>query len=158
MHKLVLETASQAKISVCVPQWPHFVKNDDSWWNMNLPSFPTRYTTCNVLCSERIPPLPQEVRERLIDLYCPLASITTIKANDADRDCSAEDLELPIMKYAHAMAETLAMMHWTAKTDTHDISYWEGFEREQETPITNTLTASWELIRYGSWTLTAASR
>lgn len=85
MHKLVLETASKA--SVCVPRWPHFVKNDDSWWwDMNLAKFPNGYTTCNVLCAERIPPLPREVRDRLIDRYCPPASVATIKANDADRD------------------------------------------------------------------------
>ncbi|KIW58744.1 hypothetical protein PV05_03242 [Exophiala xenobiotica] len=156
MHKLVLETASQDKVSVCVPRWPNFVKNDDSWWcDMNLARFPTGYTTCNVLCAERIPPLPQEVRNRLIDRYCPPASVATIKANDADRDClvrpylgrrkiqnearrgrnffslrnyplhlnQAEDLELPILKYAHAMAEILAMMHWTAKIDANDIEF-----------------------------------
>jgi hypothetical protein len=156
MHKTVLETASQGKASVCVPRWPHFVKNiDSSWWEMNLARFPTGYTTCNVLCSERIPPLPQEVRNRLIDRYCPPASIATIKANDADRDClvrpylgrrkiqnearrgrnffslrsyplhlnQAKDLDLPITKYAHAMAEILAMLHWTAKIDANDIEF-----------------------------------
>jgi hypothetical protein len=166
MHKLVLETASQEKVSVCVPRWPHFVKNiDSSWWDMNLARFPTGYTTCNVLCSERIPPLPQEVRSRLIDRYCPLASVATIKANDADRDClvrpylgrrkiqsearrgrnffslrnyplhlnQAEDLDLPITKYAHAMAEMLAMLHWTAKIDANDIEFVLGGVRTTQT-------------------------
>ncbi|KAK5230831.1 DNA polymerase zeta [Exophiala xenobiotica] len=166
MHKLVLETASQAKVSVCVPRWPHFVKNSDSrWWDMNLARFPTGYTTCNVLCAERIPPLPQEVRNRLIDRYCPPASIATIKANDADRDClvrpylgrrkiqnearrgrnffslrnyplhlnQAEDLDLPITMYAHAMAEMLAMLHWTAKIDANDIEFVLGGVQSTQT-------------------------
>ncbi|EXJ56575.1 hypothetical protein A1O7_06919 [Cladophialophora yegresii CBS 114405] len=155
MHKLVLDTAFQEKNSVCVPRWPSLVRNNDSWWDANLSRFPLGYTTCNVLCAERIPPLPQEVRHRLIDRYCPPAAIATIKANDADHDClvrpylgrrkiqnearrgrnffslrnyplhlnQAEDLDLPILKYAHAMAEMLAMMHWTAKIDANDIEF-----------------------------------
>lgn len=165
MHKLVLETASQEKGSVYVPRWPNFVKNDDSgWWDMNLARFPTGYTTCNVLCSERIPPLPREVRDRLIDRYCPSASVATIKANDADRDClvrpylggrkiqnqarrgrnffylrnyplylnQAEDLRLPILSYVYAMAEVLAMMHWTAKIDANDAEFVLGGVRMQK--------------------------
>lgn len=167
MHQLVLETASQNPVSVCVPRWPNFVNNDESrWWDMNLARFPTGYTPCNVLCAERIPPLPQEVRNRLIDRYCPPASIATIKANDADRDClvrpylgrrkiqnearrgrnffslrnyplhlnQAEDLELPILNYAHAMAEILAMMHWTAKIDANDIEFVLGGVQTQTQP------------------------
>lgn len=159
MHKLVLEmvSAPQKKFSVCVPRWPNFVKNDDAegWWAMNRDKFPSGYLACNTLCSERIPPLPQEVRNRLIDRYCPPASIMTIKTNDADRDClvrpylgrrkirnearrgqnffslrnyplhlnQAEDLDLPILDYAYAMAEILAMMHWVAKIDANDIEF-----------------------------------
>ena len=163
MHKLVLKTASQGSFSVCVPRWPNFVKNEENWWEMNLARFPSGYSTCNVLCTERIPPFPQEVRDRLIDLYCPPASIAIIKANDADRDClvrpylgrrkiqnearrgrnffslrnyplhlnQAEDLELPILRYAHAMAEVLATMHWTAKIDANDIEFVLGGVRTQ---------------------------
>lgn len=159
MHKLVLETvtASPDKVTVCVPRWPKFVKDDETcWWDMNLARFPNGYTPCNVLCAERIPPLPQEVRHRLIDRYCPPASVATIKANDADRDClvrpylgrreiqnetrggrnnffslrnyplhldQAVDLELPIFKYAHAMAEMLTMIHWAAKIDANDVEF-----------------------------------
>lgn len=156
MHKLVLETASHLTVgNTCVPRWPIFVKNDDRWWDANLARFPVEYTPCNVLCAERIPPLSQEVRYRLIDRYCPPASTATIKANDADRDClvrpylgrrklqnearrgpsffslrnyplhlnQAEDLRLPILEYAHAMAEMLAMLHWMAKIDANDIEF-----------------------------------
>ncbi|EXJ86308.1 hypothetical protein A1O3_03259 [Capronia epimyces CBS 606.96] len=161
MHKLVIEKASQGtakerdKIQVCVPRWPMFVKIDDPWWHANLARFPHGYAACNMICSERIPPLPQEVRDRLIDLYCPAASIATIKSNDADRDClvrlylgrrkiqntarrgrnffslrnyplhlnQAEELDLQIFEYARAMAEMLAMMHWTAKIDANDVEF-----------------------------------
>jgi hypothetical protein len=166
MHKLVLETALQ-EVSVCVPRWPNFVNSDDGWCDMNLTRFPTGYTACNVLCAERIPPLLQEVRHRLIDRYCPPASIATIKANDADRDClvrpylgrrkiqnearrgrnffslrnyplhlnQAEELKLPILRYARAMAEMLATMHWTAKIDANDIEFvLGGVQSETEMP------------------------
>ncbi|EXJ82165.1 hypothetical protein A1O1_08234 [Capronia coronata CBS 617.96] len=89
MHRLVLDAASQdeVKVNVCVPRWPRFVENNDPWWHSNLAIFPKRYAACNILCSERIPPLSKEVRDILIDRYCPPSSIATIKNNDADRDC-----------------------------------------------------------------------
>ena len=159
MHNLVLENASASheKISVCIPRWPYFIKEDDSpgWWESNLSRFPAGYTRCNILSSECIPAFGRDVRNRLIDKYCPLASVAIIKANDADRDClvrpylgrrkiqnearrglnffslrnfplhlnQAKDLDLPVVKYAHAMAEMLAMMHWKAKIDANDIEF-----------------------------------
>jgi len=131
------------------------MKNDDPWWDMNLSRFPKGYTACNMLRSERIPPLPQEVRDRLVERYCPPESTAMIKSNDADRDClvriylgrrkiqnqlrkgrnffslrnyplhlnQAEDLNMQIKDYARAMAEALAMMHWTAKIDANDIEF-----------------------------------
>jgi hypothetical protein len=171
MHKLVLETTLMENLSVCVPRWPTFVTHSNIWWNMNLVRFPTGYTTCNALCSERIPPLPQQVRDLLVDGYCPAVLTATIKANDADRDClvrpylgrrkiqnearrgrnffslrnyplhlnQAEDLELPVVEYARAMAEILAMMHWTAKIDANDIEFvLGGVQTETETGISGT--------------------
>ncbi|KIW62799.1 hypothetical protein PV04_10930 [Phialophora macrospora] len=174
MHKLILETALLRKVSVCVPRWPDFVKNNDSWWDANLAGFPAGYTTCNILCAERIPPLPQEVRHRLIDRYCPPASVAIIKANDADRDClvrpylgrrkiqnearrgknffslrnyplhlnQAEDLKLPILEYAYAMAEILATMHWSAKIDANDIEFVLGGVQTQTEIARNNYTHS----------------
>ncbi|KAK5029531.1 hypothetical protein LTS07_005993 [Exophiala sideris] len=167
MHRLVLETATRQKISVCVPRRPHFIKNDDhTWWDLHLARFPTGYTSCNVLCAERIPPLPRDVRNRLIDRYCPSTLNATIKNNDPDRDClvrlylgrrkiqnearpgrnffslrnyplhlnQAESLQLPILEYAKAMAEMLAMMHWTARIDANDVEFVLGGVPAQPEP------------------------
>ena len=107
-------------------------------------------------------PLLQDVRNRLIDLYCPPEGVSTIKSSDANRDClvrpylgrrklhlgqrsnktqlghgrmffslrnfpicldQAENLALPIVSYAHTMAETLAVLHWVAKIDANDIEF-----------------------------------
>ncbi|PGH05119.1 hypothetical protein AJ79_06867 [Helicocarpus griseus UAMH5409] len=54
------------------------------WWNSR---FPTGYSPCNVLVSERIPPMPFEIRETLIDRYCPETLWQEIKASDVNRDC-----------------------------------------------------------------------
>lgn len=43
----------------------------------------------------------------------------------------AEDLELPILKYAHAMAEMLATMHWGAQIDANDIELVLGGVQEE---------------------------
>ncbi|KIV91831.1 hypothetical protein PV10_06328 [Exophiala mesophila] len=87
MHQLVLEMALIMNTEVCVPRWPMFFSHDHSWWDFQLSRFPPLYTPCNVLCSERIPPLSSEIRNRIIDRFCPSASIAIIKGNDADRDC-----------------------------------------------------------------------
>lgn len=159
MRKLVLKAADalQNQVSVCIPRWPDIIKKDSSpsWWMYNLSRFPTGYEKCNILFSERIPAFSQNVRDRLINQYCPTSLVAAIKANDADRDClirpylgrrniqnearrgqntfslrnfpldlgQAEDLGLPILQYAHAMAEMLAMMHWSARIDASDIEF-----------------------------------
>ena len=161
MHSLVLRAAdSYDNFKVCVPRSPDFLQSHDNWWALHLSRFPEGYSPCNTLQSERIPPLPQDVRNRLIDLYCPTEGVSTIKASDTNQDClvrpylgrrklrldqrktqrglgrmffslrnypmhldQAEDLALPIVSYAHSMAETLAVLHWVAKIDANDIEF-----------------------------------
>ena len=161
MHRLVLRAAdSYDNFNVCVPRSPEYLQSHDNWWALHLSRFPEGYSPCNTLRSERIPPLPQDVRNRLIDLYCPTEGVSTIKSSDVNRDClvrpylgrrkrhldqrktqrglgrmffslrnypmhldQAEDLALPVVSYAHAMAETLAVLHWVARIDANDIEF-----------------------------------
>lgn len=93
VHKRVLESLNQptdlgtTSPRIQVPQCYRFITADDqNWWSC-LDLFPHGYTPCNVIQSERIPPLPQNIREFLIDEYCPSFLSSEIKASDANRDC-----------------------------------------------------------------------
>ncbi len=97
MHKRILACLNQlnhnAPLSltqqrVQVPQCFRFIEATDSaWWGENSIRFPEGYTACNTLQSERIPPLPQIVRERLIAKYCPPALVDEIKASVSNQSC-----------------------------------------------------------------------
>jgi hypothetical protein len=74
---------------VHVPRCHWFASvNDDEWWSDNLEKFPKIYQSRNnVLCSERILPLPKVTRETLIDKYCPVNLRTEVKSDPSNRDC-----------------------------------------------------------------------
>ena len=62
-------------------------KDYQEWWKERLPRLPRERQPCNTLVSERIPPFGREVRERLIDRYCPEEFRDRIKACANDEDC-----------------------------------------------------------------------
>lgn len=81
----LLEPSSLLQIQV--PQCHRFITaDDDAWWARNLGNFPDGYSPCNVIHSERIPPMHQDTREILIERYCPKELVEEIKASDANRD------------------------------------------------------------------------
>lgn len=49
--------------------------------------FLKEFQPCNVLVTDRIPPLPQEIRNLIIDRYCPKPLISLIKSSKLDQDC-----------------------------------------------------------------------
>ena len=73
---------------VLVPHYIQYIGPANSlWWCQNFRRFPLGFSPCNVLQSERIPPLPQMIRERLIDKYCPGALRDAVKASSANKCC-----------------------------------------------------------------------
>ncbi|KAJ5642397.1 hypothetical protein N7490_006397 [Penicillium lividum] len=45
------------------------IENQDRW-SFNLARFPSQYTPCNMIQSQRIPPFAEKTRELLVDTYC----------------------------------------------------------------------------------------
>lgn len=91
MHLRILQSASQHQIStpLSIPQCHQLIESTDAWWQTCLPQFPTGYSACRALISERIPKVPREISDRLVDLFCPnnkpLADF--VKSNPDDDSC-----------------------------------------------------------------------
>jgi len=60
---------------------------DPEFWRNNIPHFPKNYEPCLSLLSEQIPHFPQEVRERLIEQFCPSTLSDFIRSNPSDEHC-----------------------------------------------------------------------
>lgn len=95
MHQRVLKSLTQLtelkSTNLPLVQVPHchrYIEADDQeWWGKNLTRFPQGYSPCNILHSERIPPFSRNIREFIIDKYCPISLATEIKASDTNQDC-----------------------------------------------------------------------
>ncbi|KAF4973337.1 hypothetical protein FZEAL_9353 [Fusarium zealandicum] len=118
----------------------------------------------SALTTEHIFPLPKIVRKHLIDRYCPREIQDEVGNNPVNRDCLARvylgrrrprdqplsrnftlrnfnlcldqmvELELDVSKFAVAMAEALAIVHWAARVDGYDMEFVLGSEVEIEPP------------------------
>ncbi|KAK2754774.1 hypothetical protein FQN54_006667 [Arachnomyces sp. PD_36] len=94
MHQRVLRSLDQqtkdlnSSLSIQIPLCYQLIDAEDGeWWDKNHDNFPEGYSACKTLHSERIPPFPRDVREFLIDKYCPASLIAEIKSSDANQDC-----------------------------------------------------------------------
>lgn len=112
----------------------------------------------SVLISQRIPALPLSTRNVLTDLYCPPSLASGAKSNAANEDClvriylgrrrpadallppnfslrnynlcvdQMENLHVATSLFAEYMAESLAVMHWSAFVDGYDVEFVLGRE------------------------------
>jgi hypothetical protein len=119
------------------------------------PTFPL---PSSVLISEYIPPLPQIVREALTKQYCPKIKYEEALRDPLNHHCLARvylgrrrapdqplqtnfslrnfnfhldqmiEMQLPVVKYAEAIGEALAILHWGACIDAYDIEFVLGSE------------------------------
>jgi hypothetical protein len=91
MHLRVVRAIERYKIStpLSIPQCYKLVEPTDDWWQPRIPLFPTGYSACKALISERIPKIPRSISDKLVDLFCAgnemLASF--VKANEGDDFC-----------------------------------------------------------------------
>ncbi|KAI6749620.1 hypothetical protein HG530_015034 [Fusarium avenaceum] len=119
------------------------------------PTFPL---PSSVLISQYIPPLPQIVREALIKQYCPKIKYEEALRDPLNHHCLARvylgrrrapnqplqtnfslrnfnlhldqmiEMQLPVVKYAEAIGEALAVLHWGACIDAYDVEFVLGSE------------------------------
>ncbi|KAI4109719.1 MAG: hypothetical protein L6R37_000406 [Teloschistes peruensis] len=88
MHRKILENVTINHPRISIPACHRYMSPDDTWWDGRLSRFPKRYQVpCNSLITDRIPPFPKAVRDRLTDLYCLESLKPTIKKSEADQDC-----------------------------------------------------------------------
>ncbi|KAH6644552.1 zinc finger protein-domain-containing protein [Boeremia exigua] len=89
MHLRVVQIAAQYHISTSVPQCHQLVEPTDVWWHSHLHQFPAGLSACRALISERIPPVPRPISDKIVDLFCPdnapLAHF--VKTNPDDASC-----------------------------------------------------------------------
>ncbi|KAL1797141.1 hypothetical protein ACET3X_003747 [Alternaria dauci] len=91
MHLRILHSASQQPPSMplSIPSCHNLIQPDDTWWLSNLHHFPSGYTACRALISERIPKIPRPISDKIVDLFCagnaPLS--TFVKGNPDDNAC-----------------------------------------------------------------------
>ncbi|PWY89633.1 hypothetical protein BO94DRAFT_534407 [Aspergillus sclerotioniger CBS 115572] len=72
---------------VQIPKCHRFITPSDPWWTKNLSLFPSQYSPCNVIVSERIPPFPETSRELLVERYCNPKIQTEILKSANNKDC-----------------------------------------------------------------------
>lgn len=53
-----------------IPQCHELIQATDAWWQPRLHQFPTGYSACQALISERIPKVPRTISNKIVDLFC----------------------------------------------------------------------------------------
>ncbi|KAL9601086.1 MAG: hypothetical protein Q9219_002796 [cf. Caloplaca sp. 3 TL-2023] len=137
-----------------------------AFWDDNIDRFPWTISferrRRDVLCTERIFPLPKPTRERLIDLFCPPHIQESAKSHLANQDCLVRpllgrrrhnvssrlssfslrnfklhldqilEIDLDPKEMALAMADSLAILHWNTKIDAMDIEFVLGSTPQED--------------------------
>lgn len=86
MHQRVLSAFESMPVQIHIPRFEEFITPDDAWWKYNLDSFPSGYSPCSTIMSERIPSISESARDLLIDTYCSAELAAEIKCSEANQD------------------------------------------------------------------------
>ena len=95
MHTLIMERMAASPLTseaLAIPRVQWFTTKDDKrWWDKHRPLFPrSRGLSAHpqdILCAERIWPIPKAIREALIEQWCPASLIEKAKADKLNQDC-----------------------------------------------------------------------
>ena len=88
IHRRILETLLSAHSVFLIPACYRYISSQDQWWKDQFQHFSRAFQVpCNSLITERIPAFPQDIRNKIIDLYCPESLRSSIKKSEPDQDC-----------------------------------------------------------------------
>ena len=92
VHVRVVKYLSSSLPRLLVPACHEYGScHNQKWWDERLSRFPKDFQVpCNALISERIPPFTKQVRDILIEKYCPDSlrpNIELIKSSEPNQDC-----------------------------------------------------------------------
>ncbi|KAL9595057.1 MAG: hypothetical protein Q9219_006680 [cf. Caloplaca sp. 3 TL-2023] len=88
MHRKILSHSSPSQSYLRIPACYRYISSEDSSWDELRQRFPSQFQIpCNSLITERIPPFSQDVRERIVEKYCPDHLKASITSSEPDRDC-----------------------------------------------------------------------
>jgi hypothetical protein len=148
MHRRVLSAGQHyPSLDISIPQSHELLQAPDPWWTATLPHFPAGRTPCKAYMQSRIPAAPKQVRELLIERYCPEAIQDAARESRENEDylirvytdkrrgrasrffnlrnygmCvdQMRDLGLDISRLVGALAGALALCFWGARVDVND--------------------------------------
>jgi hypothetical protein len=151
MHLRVLSAGQHhPSLDICIPESHDLLQATDPWWTTNLPHFPPGRTPCRAYTQSRIPAAPKQVRELLIERYCPEAIQGAARASRENEDClirvytgkrrgrpsqffnlrnygmcvdQMRDLNLDVSRLVEALAGALALCFWGARVDANDVEF-----------------------------------
>lgn len=97
MHNRILQSVQELRESsklghvhlrIHIPACFDFIESiDQNWWSVNQRKFPSEYSACNVLHSQRIPPFSEGTRRLLVHHYCSTKITQGIVSSEANQDC-----------------------------------------------------------------------
>ncbi|EQB48468.1 hypothetical protein CGLO_12299 [Colletotrichum gloeosporioides Cg-14] len=153
-HLSVYEAISAVPTATLVPKPAYYLHAQDvtTWRAAQAKKIPSREPN-DVLCAERIPPLPRIIRNSLVEVFCPkeqTAEVLENKDNDAclvrlylgrrrpsslhaQAKFSLRNFELTLdkmellgfnaMQFVAPIAEALVVVHWKAGSDGRDVEF-----------------------------------
>lgn len=93
MHRRVIRSLQKIPptlhMQIHVPDCYAFVAAEDrNWWNTNYGIFPSQFQApCNIIQAQRVPPFQRNVRELLVEKYCPPHLKQEILSSEPNKDC-----------------------------------------------------------------------
>ncbi|KAJ0337720.1 hypothetical protein COL922a_006416 [Colletotrichum nupharicola] len=154
VHLSIYEAISAIPTATLVPKPAHYLHAQDvtAWRAAQAKKIPSREPN-DVLCAERIPPLPRIIRRSLVEVFCPKEQTAEVLENKKNDAClvrsylgrrrpsslhtqgtfslrnfeltldKMEQLGLGAMQFVAPIAEALAVVHWKAGSDGRDIEF-----------------------------------